>query len=108
MYFNDEANFRLWRKLPLVSDQLRAKLTPGERIIILTHFKERGDRTVAWLKAAKVEKIQRNSLDVNAESHPVRFMSMVGLSGLALWDDLPEAREWWRFAHVFFRDPFNP
>ena len=106
--YNDEANFRLWRKLPLVYDQLRARLTPEEKKIVLAHFKERGDRTVAWIKAAKVEKIRRNSLDVNAESHPVRFMSMVGLSSLALWDDLPEAREWWRFAYVFYRDQFSP
>src|SRR5580658_3981606 len=108
IYYNDEANFRLWRKLPLVYDQLRAKLTPDEREIVLTSFRERGDRTVAWIKKAKVERIHRNSLDVSAESHPVRFMSMVGLSALALWDDLPEAREWWRFAYVFYRDQFSP
>jgi hypothetical protein len=108
IYYNDEANFRLWRKLPLVYDRLRAKLAPDERKIVLEHFKERGDRTVAWIKKAKVEKIQRNSLDVSAESHPVRFMSMVGTSALALWDDLPETREWWRFAYVFYRDQFSP
>ena len=108
IYYNDEANFRLWRKLPLLYDQLRAQLTPEEKKIVLAHFKERGDRTVAWIKAARVEKIQRNSLDVNAPSHPVRFMSMVGLTALALWDDLPEAREWWQFAYVFYRDQFSP
>jgi hypothetical protein len=108
IYYNDEANFRLWRKLPLVYDQLRAKLTPEERKTVLAHFKERGDRTVEWIKAAKVEKIQRNSLEVKAASHPVRFMPMVGLSGLALWDDLTESREWWRFAYVFYRDQFSP
>ena len=108
IYYNDEADFRLWRKLPLVYDQLRAKLTTEEKKIVLAHFKQRGDRTVAWIKAAKVEKIQRNSLDVNAESHPVRFMSMVGLGALALWDDLPEAHEWWQFAYVFYRDQFSP
>lgn len=108
IYYNDEANFRLWRKLPLVYDQLRAKLTTEERKIVLTSFKERGDRTVAWIKKANVERIQRNSLDVSAESHPVRFMSMVGNSALALWDDLPETHEWWRFAYVFYRDQFSP
>jgi hypothetical protein len=108
IYYNDEADFRLWRKLPLIYDQIRSKLTTEERKIILTNFKVRGDRTVAWIKKAKVEKIQRNSLDVSAESHPVRFMSMVGLSALALWDDLPEAHEWWRFAYVFYRDQFSP
>lgn len=108
IYYNDEANFRLWRKLPLVYDQLRAKLSPEERRVVLASFKERGDRTVAWIKKAKVEQIRRNSLDVNAESHPVRFMAMVGLSSLALWDDLPESHEWWRFAYVFYRDQFSP
>jgi hypothetical protein len=108
IYYNDEANFRLWRKLPLIYDQLRARLTPDEQKIVLANFKERGDRTVAWIKKAKVEKIERNSLDVNAESHPVRFMAMVGTSALALWDDLPESHEWWRFAYVFYRDQFSP
>jgi acetyl esterase/lipase len=108
IYYNDEAHFRLWRKLPLVYDQLREKLTPEEKKTVLAHFKERGERSARWIKAAKVEKIQRNSLDVNAESHPVRFMAMTGLAGLALWDDLPEAREWWRFAYVFYRDQFSP
>jgi hypothetical protein len=108
IYYNDEANFRLWRKLPLVYDQLREQLTPAERKIVLASFKTRGDRTVAWIKEAKVENIKRNSLDANAESHPVRFMAMVGLTGLALWDDLPEAHEWWRFAYGFYRDQFSP
>ncbi|HVM61286.1 MAG TPA: heparinase II/III family protein [Verrucomicrobiae bacterium] len=108
IYYNDEANFRLWRKLPLVYDQIRATLTPGENKTVLAHFKERGDRTVAWIKRAKVEQIERNSLDVDAESHPVRFMAMVGTSALALWDDLPESREWWQFAYVFYRDQFSP
>jgi len=108
IYYNDEAHFRLWRKLPLVYDQVRDQLTPAEKQVVLAHFKTRGDRSVAWIKKAKIEKIQRNSLDVNAESHPVRFMAMTGLTGLALWDDLPEAREWWRFAYVFYRDQFSP
>jgi len=106
--YNDEAAFRLWRKLPLVYDQLRVRLTPEERATVLAHFKVRGDRIVAWIKAAKVEQIRRNSLEVDADSHPVRFMAMVGLTALALWDDLPEAREWWRFAYVFYRDQFSP
>ena len=106
--YNDEGAFRLWRKLPLVYDQLRAHLSPADRAVILAHFKVRGDRIVAWIKANHVEQIRRNSLEVDADSHPVRFMAMVGLTALALWDDLPEAREWWRFAYVFYRDQFSP
>ena len=106
--YNDEAHFRLWRKLPLVYDQLRAKLTPEEKAIVLKNFRERGDQSVRWLKAARIERLKRNSLEVTPSSHPVRFMAMTGLSGLALWDDLPEAREWWRFAYVFYRDQFSP
>jgi hypothetical protein len=37
IYYNDEAHFRLWRKLPLVYDQLRAKLSPADRATILAH-----------------------------------------------------------------------
>jgi len=106
--YNDEAHFRLWRKLPLVYDQIRAQLTPAEKQAVLAHFRERGTRSVAWIRRAKVQDLRRNSLKVNAASHPVRFMAMTGLSGLALWDDLPEAREWWRFAYVFYRDQFSP
>lgn len=108
IYYNDEANFRLWRKLPLLYDQLRAQLTPAEKKIILGHLQERGNRTFAWINKSKIEKIKRNSLDVDVPSHPVRFIPMTGLSGLALWDDLPEAREWWRLAYIFYRDQFSP
>ncbi len=108
VYYNDEAHFRLWRKLPFIYDQLRDQLSSEERAIVLAHFKERGTRSERWIKAGKVEKIGRNSLDIDAESHPVRFMAMTGLAGLALYDDLPEAREWWRFAYVFYRDQFSP
>ncbi len=106
--YNDEGNFRLWRKLPLVYDQLRDQLTPEEKVHILRSFKTRGDRTVAWIKEGGVEQLKRNSLEVKPRSHHVRFMAMVGLTGLALWDDLPESREWWRFAYTFYRDQFSP
>ena len=75
---------------------------------MLASFKLRGDRTIAWIKRARVEEIHRNSLEVDADSHPVRFMAMTGLGALALWNDLPEAHEWWRFAYVFYRDQFSP
>lgn len=108
IYYNDEAHFRLWRKLPLVYDQLREQMSPEEKKMILANFKTRGERSEAWIKKAKIEELKRNSIEVEPRSHPVRFMAMTGLAGLALWDDLPEAREWWRFAYVFFRDQFSP
>ncbi len=109
IYYNDEAHFRLWRKLPLVYDQLRAKLAPADRATILAHFKERGVRSVAWIeKQGDISKVRRNSLASELSSHPVRFMPMTGHTGLALWDDLPEARTWWAFAYKFYRDQFTP
>lgn len=109
IYYNDEAHFRLWRKLPLVYDQLRAKLSPADRATILAHFKARGTRSAEWIeKQGDISKIQRNSVASDLSSHPVRFMPMTGLAGLALWDDLPEAREWWAFAYKFYRDQFTP
>src|SRR5262249_10626327 len=104
-----EAHFRIWRKLPLVYDQLRAKLSPADRATILAHFKARGTRSVAWIsKQGDIAKIQRNSIDSELSSHPIRFMPMTGLSGLGLWDDLPEACDWWAMAYKFYRDQFSP
>lgn len=108
IYYNDEGHFRLWRKLPLVYDQLRDQLTPAEKARVLAHFKIRGERTVQWIRESGVQNLKRNSLEVEPSSHPVRFMAMVGLTGLALWDDLPEARAWWDFAYTFYRDQFSP
>ncbi len=109
IYYNDEAHFRLWRKMPLVYDQLRARLTPDEKATVLAHFKERGNRSVAWIEhEGNISKITRNSIAADLSSHPVRFMPMTGLTGLALWDDLPEARQWWAYAYRFYRDQFSP
>jgi hypothetical protein len=109
IYYNDEAHFRLWRKLPLVYDQLRARLTPAEKSAILAHFRERGRRSVAWIEhEGNISSITRNSIAADLSSHPVRFMPMTGLTALALWDDLPEAREWWAYAYKFYRDQFSP
>lgn len=109
VYYNDEAHFRLWRKLPLIYDQLREKLSPHDRAKILAHFKQRGTRSVTWIeKQGNISKLRRNSLDPKPSSHPVRFMPMTGLTALALWDDLPEARDWWSYAYKFYRDQFTP
>jgi len=110
IYYNDEAHFRLWRKLPLVYDQLRARLSPADRATILAHFKVRGERSVAWIKKqGDIAKIRPNTIEgAELSSHPIRFMPMTGLTGLALWDDLPEARSWWELAYTFYRDQFTP
>jgi hypothetical protein len=109
IYYNDEAHFRLWRKLPLVYDQIRGQLTPAEKAAVLAHFRERGRRSVAWIEhEGNISKITRNSVAADLSSHPVRFMPMTGLTALALWDDLPEAREWWAYAYTFYRDQFSP
>jgi len=107
--YNDEAHFRLWRKLPQVYDQLRNHLTPAERATVLAHFRERGTRSARWIEQhGNIAAITRNSIAADLSSHPVRFMPMTGLAGLALWDDLPEARAWWEFAYRFYRDQFSP
>lgn len=110
IHYNDEAHFRLWRKLPLVYDQVRARLSAEDRTRILAHFKARGTRSVAWIrKQGDIARVRRNSIEgAELSSHPIRFMPMTGLAGLALWDDLPEAREWWNFAYQFYRDQFSP
>lgn len=107
--YNDEGHFRLWRKLPLVFDQLRDQLTPEEKKIVLDHFRTRGQRSFEWIqREGNISNVARNSITADLSSHPIRFMPMTGLTGLALWDDLPEAREWWAFAYRFYRDQFTP
>ncbi|MBC7365590.1 MAG: heparinase II/III family protein [Undibacterium sp.] len=107
--YNDEAHFRLWRKLPLVYDQLRDKLSPADGATILAHFKIRGARSAEWIeKEGDISQVSRNSIESGLSSHPVRFMPMTGLTALALWDDLPAAREWWAYSYKFYRDQFSP
>ncbi len=107
--YNDEAHFRLWRKLPLVFDQLRDQLTPAERATVLAHFRRRGARSMEWIeREGKISTALRNSLAVTPSSHPIRFMPMTALAALALWDDIPDARDWWVYAYSFYRDRFPP
>ena len=107
IHYNDEAAFRLWRKLPLAYDLIRSEFTDTERARIVADFRKRGTRNVAWIRKGRVEKSVRNSLEGKPSSHPIRFMAMTGLTALALWDDLPdEARDWWNFAYTYYRDQF--
>lgn len=103
--YNDEAHFRLWRKLPFVYDQIRDQLSEAEKKKVLDSFRKRGNDSFALIKS-KTEKSLRNSLDAEADSHPIRFLAMTGLSGLALWDDLPEAHQWLEYALTFYENQF--
>ena len=108
IFYNDEAHFRLWRKLPLVYDQIRAHFTPVERADLLAHYRARGAQSFTFIKKARTGELRYNSLAVEPSSHPVRFLPMTGLTALALWDDLPEAREWWDFVYTYYRNQFPP
>lgn len=105
--YNDEAHFRLWRKLPFVYDQIRDQLTPAEKDEVLAAFRQRGTESFALVKD-KTEDAKRNSIEKDAASHAIRFLSMTGVSGLALYDDLPEAKEWLDYALGFYRNQFPP
>lgn len=106
--YNDEAHFRLWRKLPLAYDQIRDQLSAEEKARVLAHFRARGRASFAWIEEeGRISHVLRNSLRVEPSSHPIRFMPMTGLAALALWDDLPEdARAWWETTYRFYRDQF--
>jgi hypothetical protein len=108
IYYNDEAHFRLWRKFPMVFDQIRDELTAAERQKVLQAFEVRGRRSTEWILSSGVMELKRNSIERRPSSHPVRFMAMMGLTGLALWDDLPEAREWYELAYTWYHDIFTP
>jgi hypothetical protein len=105
--YNDEAHFRLWRKLPFVYDQLREQLTDHERAAVLESFRRRGASSFTLI-STEIAGVKRNSIENEVASHGVRFVSMTGLAGLALYDDMPEARPWLACALRFYRDQFTP
>lgn len=105
--YNDEAHFRVWRRLPFVYDQIRDQLTPEEKKEVLESFRQRGNDSFALIKD-KTKDVLRNSIEEDAASHAIRFMAMTGLAGLALYDDLPEAREWFAYALAFYKNQFPP
>lgn len=106
--YNDETNFRLLRLLPEVYDQIRDELTEEERARVLEMFRRRGNVTFKHLLDNRTGLVTRNSLLIEPSSHPVRFVPMLGLMGLALWDDLPEAHDWFAFAYRFYTEQFPP
>jgi hypothetical protein len=105
--YNDEANFRLWRKLPFVYDQLRTQLNASERTTVLASFQKRGTDTFATVRS-ETKEVRPNSIESETASHGVRFVSMMGIAGLALYDDLPEAKEWFSYALNFYANQFTP
>ncbi|MEX0330318.1 MAG: DUF4962 domain-containing protein [Puniceicoccaceae bacterium] len=106
--YNDEAHFRLFRKLPQIYDQLRPYLTAEEKQQVLEHLSIRGNRNMASILERGVAEVKRNSVEKSPPSHSVRFMPMTGHAALALWDDLPEARDWFDFVYHWYRDVFTP
>ncbi len=108
VYYNDEAHFRLFRKLPAIYDQLRDELTSSEREIVVNHLRERGRTNFENIVDRGVGELIRNSVERRPASHAVRFMPMTGVAALALWDDIPEAQEWWDYVYRWYRDVFTP
>ncbi|MGJ8654621.1 MAG: heparinase II/III domain-containing protein [Opitutaceae bacterium] len=108
IFYNDEAHFRLWRKLPMAYDQIRTQLSEEDRSKIIPSFALRGERSAFWIKKSRTATLKKNSLEVIPSSHPVRFMAMTGMSGLALYDDIPEARSWFNFAYTWYKESFTP
>ncbi len=106
--YNDEAHFRLFRKLPEIYDQLRSELSDTEREKVIMHLRARGNRNIASIKEHGVAELERNSVEMSPDSHSVRFMAMTGQAGLALIEDIPEAKDWYTFAYIWFRDVFTP
>jgi len=72
---------------------------------VLDSFRQRGNDTFELVKK-KTKDLKRSSSEDEASSHPIRFVSMIGVSGLALYDDLPEAKEWFNYALNYYKTQF--
>jgi hypothetical protein len=105
--YDEEAHFRLWRRLPFVYDQIRDHFAPAERAAVLDSFRKRGDASYAVVAPA-IARIARNSVPDETAGAVVRLVAITGIAGLALYDDLPEAREWLERARDFYARQFTP
>ncbi len=95
--YNDEAFIRVIHFLPFVYSWIYDVLTQGERQILEEAIRRRGE--ILYEHVSNRLPLGEDALD----SHPVRFVSTLGLAGLALYHELDEAQEWLAWAAAYYQ-----
>ncbi len=101
---NDEAFIQSLRPMLFAYDWAHDALTPEERKLVLQAFDVRL-KTLYQLVANKFSLTQPTPPD-NSLSHPLRFISTLGLAGLVLYQDLPEAPAYLAWAYEYYLRQF--
>lgn len=101
---NDELFIQHLRPMIFAYDWAQDALTPAEREAVRTALVER-----LTLLAAHVEpkfSLQRPTQPDNSLSHPMRFISTLGLGGLALYRETPDAAQWLAWSYEYYLRQF--
>lgn len=101
---NDELFIQSLRSMIVAYDWAQDALTPAERETVRTALAER-----LTILAAQIEPkfpLQRPTPPDNSLSHPMRFISTLGLGGLALYREVPEASQWVAWSYEYYLRQF--
>jgi hypothetical protein len=101
---NDELFIQHLRPMIFAYDWAQDALTPAEHETVRTALVER-----LTLLAAHVEPkfpLQRPTPPDNSLSHPMRFISTLGLGGLALYRETPDAAQWLAWSYEYYLRQF--
>lgn len=101
---NDELFIQHLRPMIFAYDWAQDALTPAERDTVRTALVER-----LTLLAGHVEpkfSLQRPTPPDNSLSHPMRFISTLGLGGLALYRETPDAAQWLAWSYEYYLRQF--
>ena len=84
---NDEASMPMLERMAIAYDWLAGELNPAEKNLVLSSLRERGNQVL--------ELLQRHDFLSNPWSnHEGRVLAFLGLAGLSLLGELPEAERW--------------
>ncbi|MBN2289876.1 MAG: DUF4962 domain-containing protein [Candidatus Glassbacteria bacterium] len=84
---NDEASMPMLERLAVAYDWLAGELSPREKELVLGSLRERGDQVLEVLQ-------QHDFLSNPWSNHEGRVLAFLGLAGLSLLGELPEAEAW--------------
>ncbi len=101
---NDEAFIQSLRPMLFAYDWAHDALTPDERQLVLQAFDVR--LKILYQLIANKFSLTKPTPPDNSLSHPMRFISTLGLAGLVLYQELPEAPTYLAWAYEYYLRQF--
>ena len=101
---NDEAFIQSLRPMIFAYDWSYAALTESERQVIKAALGQR--LAILFSRISTKFSLLKPTPPDNSLSHPMRFISTLGLGGLVLYQDLPEAPQYLAWAYEYYLRQF--